>query len=102
VPGYQFTPVAPGETVIFYAVGFGLPSTALVNGSITQSGALPTLPVIMIGGTQATVASASVISPGLYQFNVVIPLTAANGDNTVTCTYGGLSTPTGDLITVQK
>jgi hypothetical protein len=27
---------------------------------------------------------------------------AANGDNTVTCTYGGLSTPTGDLITVQK
>jgi uncharacterized protein (TIGR03437 family) len=101
-PGYPFTPVAPGETVIFYAVGFGLPSDPLVNGSATQSSALPTLPVITIGGTPATVSFAGVISPGLYQFNVVIPPNAQNGDNTVTCNYGGLSTPTGDLITVQK
>ncbi len=101
-PGYPFTPVAPGETVIFYAVGFGLPSDPLVNGSATQSSALPTLPVITIGGTQAMVSFAGVISPGLYQFNVVIPSNAQNGDNTVTCNYGGLSTPTGDLITVQK
>jgi uncharacterized protein (TIGR03437 family) len=101
-PGYPFTPVAPGETVIFYAVGFGLPSTPLVDGSATQSGSLPTLPVITIGGNPATVSFAGVISPGLYQFNVVIPSNAQNGDNTVTCSYGGLSTPTGDLITVQK
>ena len=99
-PGYPFTPVAPGETVIFYGVGFGLPSTPLVNGAALQSGVLPVLPTITIGGTQATVSSANVISPGLYQFNVVIPPTAANGDNTVICTYGGLSTPAGDLITV--
>jgi uncharacterized protein (TIGR03437 family) len=101
-PGYPFTPVAPGETVIFYAVGFGPPSTPLANGSATQSGTLPTLPVITIGGTQANVSFAGVISPGLYQFNVMIPPNAANGDNLVTCSYGGLSTPSGDLITVQQ
>jgi uncharacterized protein (TIGR03437 family) len=101
-PGYPFTPVAPNETVIFYAVGFGLPSAPLVNESASQVGALPTLPVITIGGTQATVAYAGVISPGLYQFNVVIPPNAANGDNIVTCSYGALSTPGGDLITVQR
>lgn len=101
-PGYPFTPVAPSEIVTFYAVGFGLPSTALVNGSATQSGSLPTLPVITIGGAQATVSFAGVISPGLYQFNVMIPSNTANGDNSVTCTYEGFSTPTGDLITVQR
>jgi uncharacterized protein (TIGR03437 family) len=55
-----------------------------------------------IGGTQAAVAFAGVILPGLYQLNVTIPPAAANGDNTVTCTYFGFSTPAGDLITVQQ
>jgi trimeric autotransporter adhesin len=102
VPGYPVTPVAPGETVVLYAFGFGLPSTPLVNGSSSQSGSLPVLPVIQIGGTQANVTFAGVILPGLYQINVTIPPTAANGDNTVICTYGGFSSPAGDLITIQQ
>jgi uncharacterized protein (TIGR03437 family) len=53
-------------------------------------------------GTQATVSFAGVISPGLYQFNVVIPPNAQNGDDTMTCSYGGFSTPNGDLIAVQR
>jgi uncharacterized protein (TIGR03437 family) len=98
-PGY--TPARPGETVVLYAFGFGLPTTALVDGASTQSGSLPVLPQIQIGGAPAQVSFAGVISPGLYQFNVTIPAAAANGDNAVICTYAGLKTPAGDLITVQ-
>jgi uncharacterized protein (TIGR03437 family) len=100
--GYPVTPVAPDETVVLYAFGFGAPSTPLVNGSSTQSGSLPVLPTIQIGGMQANVAFAGVILPGLYQINVTIPPTAANGDNTVLSSYGGFSSPAGDLITVQQ
>jgi len=93
------TPAKPGETITLYAVGFGLPTTALVNGSASQSGSLPALPVCKVGGTAAALAFAGLISPGLYQLNLTIPATAANGDNAVSCTYGGSTTPAGDLIT---
>jgi hypothetical protein len=33
--------------------------------------------------------------------NLTIPLTAANGDNSVACSYNGFATPAGNLITVQ-
>ena len=89
VPGYPFTPTKAGETIVFYAFGFGLPSTSLVNGSATQSGSLPSLPVILIGGAPASVVFAGIISPGLYRFNVTVPATAASGDNTLTATMAG-------------
>lgn len=102
VPGYLFTPAQSGETIVLYAVGFGLPTTALVDGSASQSGALSTLPVIQIGGASATVQFAGVISPGLYQFNVIVPPAAATGDNPLTATYGGFTTPGGAVIAVER
>jgi uncharacterized protein (TIGR03437 family) len=100
VPGYVFTPAHPGETVLLYAVGFGLPSTPVVNGSATQSGTLA-LPDIQIGGVPATVAFAGIISPGLVQINMVIPTTAASGDNLVTASFGGVSIPSAALTVVR-
>jgi len=102
VPGYAFAPAQPSEKIILYATGFGLPSTTLVDGSASQFGALPALPLILIGGAQAKVDFAGVVSPGLYQFNVFVPDAAASGDSTVTAFYGGVSTPVGALITVQR
>jgi uncharacterized protein (TIGR03437 family) len=104
VPGYTFTPAQPGEIIVLYGVGFGLPaaSSQLINGSSSQSGDLPVLPVIQIGGVSANVTFAGVVSPGLYQFDVQIPPGAANGDLSVQTTYGGSSTPAGDLITVHN
>jgi uncharacterized protein (TIGR03437 family) len=96
------TPAKPGEPIVLYAVGFGLPSTGLVNGSAMQSGSLPVLPVCTLGGNAAPLAFAGLISPGLYQLNVTIPSAAANGDNLFSCTYNGATTPVGDLITVQR
>jgi len=102
VPGYTFTPAQPGETVVLYAVGFGLPGTTIVEGSSTQLGTLPSLPTIQIGGSAAAVQFAGVISPGLYQLNVVVPPAAATGDNAMTASYGTVATPTGSLIAVQR
>jgi uncharacterized protein (TIGR03437 family) len=96
------TPAKPSETIVLYAVGFGLPSTPLTNGSSTQAGQLPTNPVCQLGGNPATVAFAGLNGPGLYQVNLVVPASAANGDNPLSCTYGGATTPAGALITVQR
>jgi uncharacterized protein (TIGR03437 family) len=98
---YQFTPAHLGETITLYAVGFGLPSTVLINGSSSQSGSLPTNPQIQIGGGQANVSFAGLIGPGLYQINVVIPATIAVGDVPIVATYNGLSSPSADLLTIQ-
>jgi uncharacterized protein (TIGR03437 family) len=98
-PGLS-TPASAGETIILYAVGFGLPTTPLVDGSAIQSGSLPVQPVCMIGTFQTGVASA-LVSPGLYQIALTIPGGVPSGDNKVTCTYGGVSTPNGDLITIR-
>jgi uncharacterized protein (TIGR03437 family) len=100
-PG-QSTPAGPGETIMVYGVGFGLPTTPLVNGSSTQSGSLPGLPVCTLGGSPAKVTAAGLVSPGIYQLSLTIPPDAVSGDNPVSCTYGGATTPIGNLITVQQ
>src|ERR1017187_7554046 len=72
-PGCPVSPAQPGETIIVYGFGFGLPVTALTAGAASQSGSLPSLPVFQIGGLPATVNFSGLVSPGLYQFNVVVP-----------------------------
>lgn len=99
-PGLS-TPAQRGETIVLYGNGFGATSSPVTAGSASQSGTLPTLPVVTIGGAQATVEFAGLISPGLYQFNVVIPQGAASGDNVLVATYNGATTQAGVLLTVQ-
>jgi uncharacterized protein (TIGR03437 family) len=96
------TPAIPGETVLVYAVGFGLPSTALTAGSSTQTGSLGTLPACKIGGNAAAVGFAGLISPGLYQLNLVVPANAPDADNSISCAYSGATTPAGNLLTVHQ
>jgi uncharacterized protein (TIGR03437 family) len=95
------TPAKPGEAVVLYANGFGQTSTPIVSGSIMQSGSLAPQPVIKIGGTTATVQFAGLISPGLFQFNVIVPPNIPDGDQTIAATYSGSTTQPGALITTQ-
>ncbi len=88
--------------MVLYANGFGPVSPVVVAGSAVQSGDLPSVPMIDIGGLSASVQFAGLISPGLYQFNVVVPVTAPNGDNTLTAQYSGLIVQSGVLLTVQS
>jgi uncharacterized protein (TIGR03437 family) len=98
VPGYTFTPAKPGETVLVYANGFGATNVPLVAGSSAQSGTLTPTPTVTIGGVTATLSFAGLVSPGLFQFNVVIPLNAPGGDEPVTATYNGATTQAGTLL----
>jgi uncharacterized protein (TIGR03437 family) len=95
------TPAARGEVVVLYGNGFGQTSPAIVNGSVSQSGTLPALPVVTIGGINSIVQFAGVISPGLFQVNVVVPASAPRGDNPLVATYNGFSTQANILITLN-
>jgi len=96
-------PASPGEVVTVYGGGFGQATPALVSGSVVQYGTLPPpLPVFTVSGIAAEVRFAGVTAPGLYQFNVVVPLSAPDGDNTIEATYGGATTQGGALISVQR
>ncbi len=104
------TPATLGEQILVFAVGFGLPTTTLVQGSSTQFGPIatstnPRSPVCFLGSMEATVTAVTLISPGLYQFNITVPANAVRGDNLFYCSFTptgfGAATPVGNLLTVQ-
>jgi uncharacterized protein (TIGR03437 family) len=73
-------PAKPGETIIFYGVGFGLVTPASPAGQIVQqANTLSSNFQISIGGQAATWQYAG-LAPGftgLYQFNVTVPAATA-------------------------
>jgi len=95
------TPAKPNEAVVLYANGFGPTSTPVVGGSVTQSGSLSPLPVVKVGGVIATVQFAGLVSPGEFQFNVILPGSLADGDQPITASFNGSVTQLGALITIQ-
>jgi len=96
------TPAEPGETIVLYANGFGQTSAPVLSGSILQSGTLsPSLPVVKIGGITARVQFAGLVSPGEFQFTVVVPGGTPDGDQPVVASYNGLTTQSSTLITIQ-
>ena len=99
-PG-QSTPAKAGETILIFANGFGAIAPPVTSGSEHQSGSLPALPQVTIGGVAAQVTFAGLISPGLYQFNVVVPSSAAAGDNSISATYNGVATQGGTVLSIQ-
>jgi uncharacterized protein (TIGR03437 family) len=60
------------------------------------------LPSVTIGNLPATVSFAGLSAAGLYQFNVVVPTSAPNGDNLLVATYNGSSTQSKVYLTVQQ
>jgi len=95
------TPAKAGETLILVGSGFGPPNGGgLVEGASTQSGTISSALLCFVSGVQANVAAA-LISPGLYQLNVTVPVGTPSGDNPIACTYKGVPTAAGALIAVQ-
>lgn len=95
------TPARPGEIIVLYANGFGPTTTQVISGSSVQGGTLSPLPVVKVGGITATVQYAGLIAPGEFQFNVIVPATAPDGNNTLTAAYGGMTTQTNVVLAVQ-
>jgi uncharacterized protein (TIGR03437 family) len=99
---FNTRPVAAGETLVLYGVGFG-PTTPAVPAGQVFTGAAPTnTPVtITIGGVQANVMFAGITEAGLYQFNLVIPTGTGSGDQALLASVSGVLTPSGPVVTVQ-
>jgi len=95
-------PAKPGETVSIFANGFGATNVPIVSGSATQSGILSPLPVVRIGGIPAAVSFAGLVAPGLFQLNVQVPTSLADGDQPVTAAYNGSTTQAGTQIVVRR
>ena len=98
-------PVKQGETLVLYGTGFG-PTKPTLPAGVPYSGAgAPAVDSIgvSLNGVNASVLFAGAVSPGLFQFNVVLPNTGpGNWPISVTVTgpnsSGGSS---GYLIAVE-
>jgi uncharacterized protein (TIGR03437 family) len=96
------SPAKPGETIIVYGSGFGLTSPAIDNGQVLSAvSTLIALPVFRIGGVNVQPSFAGMTAAGLYQFNITVPASTADGDTPVIATVGGVSSPGSVTIRVQ-
>ena len=61
-------------------------------------------PSVTVGGLPAQVVGAALSpgSAGLYQIVIVLPNAVADGDQAVVAQAGGVSSPAGVFITIQK
>jgi uncharacterized protein (TIGR03437 family) len=91
----------PGDTIIFYGVGFGTVTPNIPAGQIvTLANSLVGNMQVSFAGVPAMVQFAGLTGGylGLYQFNVVVPNVAASDSVPVTFSLGG-TTGTQKLIT---
>jgi uncharacterized protein (TIGR03437 family) len=103
IPGVTSTPAKPGETILIYGTGFGPANPPLpTNQLVTTAEPLANSVQITIGGVAAPAIVAYLVGPGLYQFNVTLPLNLPNGDAAVLAMVGGVSSQTGVSVTVQQ
>src|SRR6185312_1717374 len=99
-PGLS-TPAKPGETIIVYANGFGTTTVPIVSGGLAQSGTLTGSLVVGIGGIPADVPFAGLVAPGEFQFNIIVPSSAADGELGISASYDGALTPTSATLVVR-
>ncbi|SRR5579884_98028 len=97
------TPAKPGETIVLYGTGFGPTNPPIPGGTIVSSAnPLISTPVVMFAGIGAQVIFGGLTGAGLYQFNVVVPPSAPDGDLEVQAVIGGVETPPGTFINVKR
>jgi uncharacterized protein (TIGR03437 family) len=97
-------PVARGSIVQLFMNGLGPVSNQPADGAAAPSNpnglaTTMTQPVVTIGGQNATVqfSGLSPNSASLYQVNVTVPPGISTGNQTITCTIGGVAAKSGVL-----
>jgi len=96
-------PARPGETILLFGTGYGPTNPAVPAGTVF-SGAAPLVNDVRvtIGGTPADVSFRGLSGAGLYQINVVVPPSLADGDREVVTTINGVQSPPGVFIAVGR
>lgn len=94
IPGIPKAPLVPGETLIFYGIGFGAVTPSQAAGQTASGLTALVNPLTMeIGGSPATVSFAG-LSPGsvgLYQFNVGVPTNVSTSDQSIQISLNGVA-----------
>jgi uncharacterized protein (TIGR03437 family) len=101
IAGLTTVAAKPGDTILLYGTGFGSTTPASPAGQVTSPAPLANQVTLWIGGAATTTQYAGLVSPGLYQFNLVVP-DVANGDQAVVAQIGGKATQTGAFLAVQR
>jgi uncharacterized protein (TIGR03437 family) len=105
------TPFVPGETVLLYATGLGPTNPVYQAGEVIPGNQTPRLRdplTVTIGGTTVAVSDIDYagLTPGsvsgLYQINVKVPASAADGDVPVVLRIGGVESQAGATIPVKR
>jgi uncharacterized protein (TIGR03437 family) len=97
------SPAKPGETIVLYGAGFGATDLAISGGqSLALTATLANPVKVRIGGVDVQPAFAGLSGTGVYQLNVTLPDSTADGAIPVVATIGGVSTPGTATIPVKK
>jgi uncharacterized protein (TIGR03437 family) len=105
VSGIAAAPAQPGQTIVFYGVGFGTVTPNSPAGQIvTASNQLNGTFEIFFNGVPGTVKFAGLVYGylGLYQFNVVVPNVAASNTVPVTFSLNGTLGTQSLVIPIQN
>jgi uncharacterized protein (TIGR03437 family) len=101
IPGVASARAKPGDTLVFFGIGFGTVTPDSPAGQIvTQSNRLNGAFQVSFAGTPATVSFSGLTGGylGLYQFNVVVPNVAAS--DTVPLSFSLNGTPLSQNLVV--
>jgi uncharacterized protein (TIGR03437 family) len=94
IPGIPTAPLVPGETLIFYGIGFGAVTPSRAAGQTASGLTALVNPLTMeIGNSPATVSYAG-LDPGyvgLYQFNVTVPTNISTSDQSIQISLNGVA-----------
>ena len=97
----------PSDVIILWGAGFGPTTPAVPLGYVTPSDttySTSTLPAVTVDNISATVYGAA-LAPGfagLYQVAIQVPASLGSGDWPIVATIGGVSSPSGMVLTVQQ
>jgi uncharacterized protein (TIGR03437 family) len=106
-PGVTTVPAKPGETIILWGTGFGPTTPAAPVGNVVPASPAyntSTLPTVTLNNSAVTVLGAA-LSPGaaaLYQVDIQVPSSMANGDWPLQVSIGGVTSPLGLILSVLQ
>jgi uncharacterized protein (TIGR03118 family) len=96
-------PAAPGEIIAVYGTGFGATNPAFTDGGVVAAPqTLAATPTVTIGGVTTQVVYAGQVASGVYQLNVLVPASTADGDAAIVATAGGVSSSATATVNVKR
>ena len=106
-PGLDTIAAKPGDVLILWGTGFGPTTPAAPPGIPVPSDrtyVTSASPTVTINNVAATVYGAALASgyAGLYQVAIQVPDSIGDGDWPILATIGGVTSPTGVLLSVKR